>query len=129
MTKKIKRHLHEGEEIHYIEQPSWFKYHKQLKWSFLLLPLVDAALKKYSTHLVITNSRVLLRHGLIGDHSKGVSYNNMTTVKVNQSAFGAMFNYGHLHVHTQTGGHADLNFHFIKNPIRVKKHIEKRMRR
>ena len=128
MSKKIKRHLHEGEEIHYIEQPSWFKYHKQLKWSFLLLPLIDAALKKYTTHLVITNDRVLLRHGLIGDHSKAVRYNNMTTVKVNQSALGAILNYGHIHIHTQTGGHADLVFHYIKNPIEVKKKIERRIK-
>ena len=62
MSKRVQRHLHEDEEVYRIARPSWFKYHKQLKWSFLLFPLIDAALKKYSTHLVITDSRVLIRH-------------------------------------------------------------------
>ena len=128
MSKRIKRHLHSDEEIQYIERPSWLKYHRQLVFSPLVIPLIDAALKKYNTHLVITNDRVLLRRGMVGDHSKSVRYGNMTTVKVNQSALGAMVKYGHIHIHTQTGGHADLVFHYIKNPIEVKKKIERRMK-
>ena len=128
MDRKIKKHLHDGEEIQYVERPSWLKYHRQLMFSPLIIPLIHAAVKKYTTHLVITNDRVLLRHGLIGDNSKAVRYSNMTTVKVNQSALGAILNYGHIHIHTQTGGHADLVFNYIKNPIEVKKKIERRIK-
>jgi len=127
MKRKIQKHLHDNEEILHIEIPSWMKYHKEIVMSPLILPLIHAILRKYSTHLVITNDRVLTRHGIIGEHSKGVKFDNITTIKVHQSALGAIMNYGHIHVHTQSGGHADLSFNFIKNPITVKKAIERGM--
>tara|TARA_Y100000034_G_C6906391_1_gene420788 strand:+ start:2661 stop:3047 length:387 start_codon:yes stop_codon:yes gene_type:complete len=128
MKWKIDRHLHDGEKAEYIGIPSWFKYRHKLMLSPLVIPLFLAGLKKYSTHLVITDNRVLTRQGILGDRSKSVRFDNMTTVKVHQTAMGRILNYGNLHIHTQTGGHADLEFHFIKNPVDVKKHIEKRMR-
>jgi len=127
MKRKIQKHLHKGEEILHIEIPSWMKYHKEIVLSPLILPLIHAVLRKYSTHLVITNDRVIARHGIIGEHSKGVKFDNITTIKVHQSPIGAIMNYGDIHVHTQSGGHADLSFHFIKNPITVKKAIESGM--
>ncbi len=127
MRKKIRKHLHDGEELLHVEIPSWMKYHKEIALSPLVFPLIHAVLRKYSTHLVITNDRVIARHGIIGEHSKGVKFDNITTIRVHQSAIGAIMNYGHIHVYTQSGGHADLTFHFIKNPITVKKAIENGM--
>ncbi len=125
MKKKIDRHLHEGEKILCVERPSWIRYWHHIMFSPLVFPLVIAGLKKYSTHFIVTDKRVLTRHGVVGEHSKSVSFANLTTVKVHQPVRGKLFNYGHLHLHTHTGGHADLNFHYIKNPIIVKKEIEK----
>ena len=127
MKGKIQKHLHENEKLLHVEVPSWMKYHKEIMLSPLIIPLIHAVLRKYSTHLVITNNRVLARQGIIGEHSKGVKFESITTVKVHQSALGAILNYGHIHVHTQSGGHADLSFSFIKNPIKIKKSIEKGM--
>ena len=125
MRNKINRHLHKDEKLMYVEVPSWMKFHRELVFSPLIFPLIHAFLKKISTHLVITNDRVIARHGIIGEHSKGVKFNNIVSVKVHQPAFGSIFNYGHIHLYTQSGGHSDLVFHYIKNPIKVKKVIEK----
>lgn len=125
MKGQIKKHLHDGEEITCISVPSWFKYWHSVIFFPLIFPLLWAGLHKYSTHLVITPQRVLVRYGIISDHSKSVSFANLTTVKVHQSVKGRIFNYGYLHVHTNTGGQADLSFHYLKDPIRIKKEIEK----
>ena len=123
--KRVDRHIHEEEEIKCVEVPSWFKYWHTLMFSPLIVPFFMAAARKYSTHLVVTNNRVLLREGVFEEFSKSVTFSNLTTVKVHQSIKGKLFNFGYLHIHTNTGGHADIHFHYIKNPIRVKKEIER----
>ena len=129
MKKKINKHLHEEEDILFISMPSWWKYWHSILLSPLVIPLVFAIAKKYSTHFVVTNKRVLIREGIMGERTKSVSFPNLTTVKAHQSIRGKIFNYGYLHVHTHTGGHADLVFHYIKNPIKVKKEIERGIER
>lgn len=126
---KVKKHLHDEEEIICISVPSWLKYWHSLILSPLILPLIVAGLKKHTTQLIVTNKRVLVREGVIGEHSKAVTYPNLTTVKVHQSIRGRIFNYGYLHLHTQTGGHSDISFHYLKDPIRIKKEIERGMYR
>jgi len=125
MKKKINRHIHSKEKIICIEVPSWLKYWYYLLLSPLILPIVVAGLKKYSTHFVVTNKRVLIREGVFGERSKSVAFPNLTTVRVHQSLRGRLFKYGYIHLHTQTGGHADLHFHYLKNPVKVKKEIER----
>lgn len=128
MSKKVKKHLHDEEEVLLTELPSWFKYKHDLMLFFFVWPLIHAALKKFTTHLVVTNKRVIIRSGIVGDHSKAVTFHNLTTVKAHITPLGQFFNFGHLHLHTQTGGHADMEFHYIKNPIKIKKEIEKRIK-
>ena len=127
MKKRVARHLHEAERIVDIETPSILKYQHWLFFTPLILPLIIALLKKHYTNLIITNKRVIIREGVIGEHSKSVTFDNLTTVKVNQSIRGRIFNYGYMHLHTQTGGHSDITFHYLKNPIKIKKEIEKGM--
>lgn len=127
MQKRITQHLHHDENVLCVEVPSWLKYTHYLIFAPLILPIIIAGMKKYTTHLVVTNKRVMMRYGIISDHSKAVGLSHLTTVKVHKSVRGKIFNYGYLHIHTQTGGQADISFHYLKNPIRVKKEIERGM--
>ena len=125
--KKIGRHLHDDEEILCIGKPSWAKYRFNLLFFPLILPPILAVLRKYSTYLIVTNKRILTLDGVLSENSKGVSFAHLTTVKVHQDIRARLFDYGYLHAHTNTGGVADVNFHYLKDPITVKKEIEKGM--
>ncbi len=59
-----------------------------------------------STELVITNKRLIVKHGLVSTHSIEIRFEKIETVRVNQGLFGKIFKYGDILV-TGTGSTFD----------------------
>ena len=81
-----------------------------LAWYYFVLKNIE---------LVITNKRIIAKHGVIGKHTFEQNINKIESVQVTQGVFGRMFGMGSVVV-TGTGGTKEI-IGCIENPFEFRK--------
>ncbi len=132
----IQKHLKKGENIIEEENPSLFFSAIPVVIGVLLIPTIIGALVVFgliylyqkSTKYVVTNMRIINRHGIISEDVKSLSFNHITSLRVKQGIIGKIFNFGSIYVDTSGSGvDVDFEWDYVINPIALKNKIEERI--
>tara|TARA_Y100000310_G_scaffold330486_1_gene402211 strand:- start:496 stop:906 length:411 start_codon:yes stop_codon:yes gene_type:complete len=133
---EINQHIQKDEKVIYEGTPDWLGYLFAFIIAFLLIftfifPLLivaAVALNNKSTKYLITNKRIANRRGILSESFKSASYNHITSVHVSQGIIAKLLGIGTIVIDTAGSGPAqDFRWHFVKNPIKVKNTIEKKI--
>lgn len=86
--------------FHFLSNPAWGTVPGQalrwLAWFIVLLRIVKA----WMTEIVVTDSRLLFRQGILRVHTLKIDISNLRQVDVTQSALGLLLDFGAIHVFT-----------------------------
>lgn len=142
-----KRLLTEGETVVLQLRPHWIALAQAAAWTLIVavaigfivgfalspwltlipvvawLPLsVRPFLRWRFTYFVVTNERVITRHGIIAKHSKEIPLETINDVTFNQSIFERIFNAGDLTI--ESAGEQGQNvFSHVRRPEHVQKEV------
>ena len=92
----------------------------------LLIPTIILTfiyLLSKNTKLIFFKNRIVIEKGLLSKSSENYALTKILSVKVRQSIFGRIFNYGSLVINKI--GNEDIRFNGIVNPIKSREFLEK----
>jgi uncharacterized membrane protein YdbT with pleckstrin-like domain len=94
---------------------------------FGVIALISAAhawFIRWTTEIAVTDKRIIFKRGFIRRQTAEMSIDKATTVDVNQSIWGRIFNYGAVHIHAAGGAGAIERLDLIAAPIALRNAIE-----
>jgi uncharacterized membrane protein YdbT with pleckstrin-like domain len=101
MTGYIECSLGEGETIVRKAQFHWWYTLKTILWACTIVGLVVAIpmmLRRWTTELAITTHRFVEKNGLLTLTTNEIALQNIEGVRVTQSLWGRILDYGHLRI-------------------------------
>ena len=114
----IEESLMQGEQVVYEARFHYFMY-----WRSALLTIVALVVSKGKKY-VLTNKRVIEKHGIIQRSSKELMLRKCESVEVRQSVAGRLFGYGTVIVTTGEDTNA---YDFIMSPVRFSTKINEQI--
>ncbi len=79
---------------------------------------------RWTTEIAVTDKRIIFKRGFITRHTAEMSIDKATTVDVNQSIWGRIFDYGSVHIHAAGGAGAIERLDLVGAPIALRNAIE-----
>ncbi len=101
MSGYIERSLGEGETIVRKAQFHWWYTLKTILWACTIAGLVVAIpmmIRRWTTELAITTHRFVEKNGLFTLTTNEIALQNIEGVRVTQTLWGRILNYGHLRI-------------------------------
>jgi uncharacterized membrane protein YdbT with pleckstrin-like domain len=95
--------------------------------AFGLAALIGAAhawFVRWTTEIAVTDKRIIFKRGFIRRQTAEMSVDKATTVDVNQSIGGRIFDYGSIHIHAAGGAGAIERLDHVAAPIALRNAIE-----
>ena len=90
-----------------------------------IIILIDAAIKKITTELVLTNKRIIAKFGLISRQTIELNLNRVEGLNVNQGILGRIFDFGDV-VISGTGGKKS-PIKYISKPLVFRKAVNEQI--
>ncbi len=91
-----------------------------------LLTAVQAWFIRWTTEIAVTDKRIIFKRGFIYRHTAEMNMDKVSSVDVDQSLWGRLFDFGSVHI-LGTGGVAGIeHLHRIGNPIGLRNAIDVR---
>ncbi len=127
-------HIQKDEKILWIGSPEWIGYF----WLFVLaiitiwtiiIPIILIILiylSKSSTIYAITDKRLLGRQGIISENFKSLTFEHITSIRVEKGILGKIFDFGDIVMYTS--GINSMFWRYVKNPVQVKNEMEKHIK-
>jgi len=85
-------------------------------WMFIIM-----LIRKWTTEIVVTNERFVLKTGWISRQTQEVSLQKIEEVKLQQSMLGRFLGYGKLNI--QGTGVGSIELPNVKQPLELRRHI------
>lgn len=131
---ELNKHLQPKEKIIFEENPAYigffwlFVFAVLFIWTIVIpiLIVLMVVLTVSSTKYALTNKRVIGRFGILSEDFKSATPKFITSIEVQQSITGKIFNFGTISIETAGSGQkVDFKWRYVKDPITVKNKIEK----
>jgi uncharacterized membrane protein YdbT with pleckstrin-like domain len=91
-----------------------------------LVTAVRAWFIRWTTEIAVTDKRIIFKRGFINRHTAEMNVDKVTTVDVNQSILGRIFDYGWVHIHAAGGVGAMERLDLVANPVGLRNAIDVR---
>ncbi len=91
-----------------------------------LISAFRAWFRRWTTEIAVTDKRIIYKRGFIRRHTAEMNMDKVSSVEVDQSILGRMFDYGSIHI-LGTGGAVGIeHLHQIASPIALRNAIDVR---
>jgi len=118
----ITDNLKPNEEILFETRLHWAFLVLTALWSWILIfiPLIIAILKYISTEFVVTNQRIVIKHGILSKNVDEASLDKIQNISLRQGFIGRLVGFGTIIVQTAATFGRD-TFPYVNNPIEMQK--------
>ena len=114
-----------SETIVYRANFHWLYTFSALLWAFTILGLVitfERLIKKWTTEIVVTNYRFIVKTGWIARQTQEVSLDKIEEINLMQTFWGRIWGYGALNI--RGTGVGDIKLPEIDDPVRLHKALQ-----
>jgi uncharacterized membrane protein YdbT with pleckstrin-like domain len=91
-----------------------------------LLTAAQAWFIRWTTEIAVTDKRIIFKRGFINRHTAEMNMDKVSSVDVDQSILGRVFDFGSVHIHGTGGSHAIERLDRIANPVGLRNAIDVR---
>lgn len=135
MNKEYSKFLSPDEKIVKVLGIATSQFVWDLFWSIILLPvligfyfLIAAIYRKLTIRYLISDKRVIVKTGLIGQSTVSANYNKITDITVRQGIIGrVLLHTGTIFLDTAGSDEKEVVLEWINNPFEVKNFIYERL--